>query len=57
MELRNGEHKYEPNLQAAGSIYSRFKESTNYSSYFSDLDQDTGPCRGQAGQGTSDEFL
>ena len=57
MELRNGEHKYEPNLQAAGSIYSRFKESTNYSSYFSDLDQDTGPCRGQAGQGTSDDFL
>jgi hypothetical protein len=34
MELRNGVHKYELNLQAGGSITGKMPESTDISCYF-----------------------
>jgi hypothetical protein len=34
MELRNGVHKYELNLQAGGSITGKKPESTHFSRYF-----------------------
>ena len=34
MELRNGVHKYELNLQAGGSITAKMPESTDISCYF-----------------------
>jgi len=37
MELRNGVHKYELNLQAGGSITGKIAESTHFSRYFRNM--------------------
>jgi len=51
MELRNGVHKYELNLQAGGSITGKMPESTDISCYFRYM-----RIRSRPGKGVGQQF-